>query len=142
MGLQKNSFERLANHQRVTDWFGIWPSFHDAEVHRLALSRLNSAGGGNTLELDLHGWTMNSSPTGELLVRKAALVGLRFDGIKELFVEGFNAQNVITALHVSYDASAGELHPLRIVFEHCFEFECHFFAMAGEVTRVHPWQPT
>jgi hypothetical protein len=25
-------YEHIVNHKLVTDWFGYWPSFHDAEV--------------------------------------------------------------------------------------------------------------
>jgi hypothetical protein len=33
------AYEFIDDHHLVTDVFGAWPSFHDAEVHRVVLDR-------------------------------------------------------------------------------------------------------
>ena len=85
---------------------------------------------------------MTTSASGEYTVSKEALVCFRFDGINDLYLEGFNGQNVITKLNISYDTNPGVAEPLRVVFEHCYLFECHFNAKAGKVVRLLPYPPS
>ena len=128
-------FERIGDHHLVTDWFGCWPSFHDGEVQRITLDRI--AGSTPSLEIDLRGWLLNKSATGELVQSKEALVSFRFESISDLDLEGFNRQNVITALHI---ADAGDPGPLRVEFEHCYQFSCSFKALSGKVMQLRPCQ--
>ncbi|MFG6455996.1 Imm50 family immunity protein [Roseateles sp. BYS96W] len=124
-------FERLANHHLVSSWFGCWPSFHDGEVHRITLDRTGNLA--PSLELDLRGWLLTKSGSGELVQSKVALVSFRFEGISDLNLEGFNGQNVITALHVTEVERGAQLN---IELEHCYQFACSFKAQSGKVVAL------
>ncbi|MGA9510309.1 MAG: Imm50 family immunity protein [Candidatus Sulfotelmatobacter sp.] len=47
-----SGLESIAGAQELYDWFGYWPSFHDAEVRELRLSI------GETSHLVFHTWQM------------------------------------------------------------------------------------
>ncbi len=109
---------RIANSQLLTGIFGTWPSFHDAEVVRLCLDRDGAAGA--LLEADIHLFEMTSevTPDGFYRHRHDTMATLRFAGVDELSVVGFNHQNVLSELslaenpshtgwEVSFDASFG-----------------------------------
>jgi hypothetical protein len=128
-------FERIDDHHLVTAWFGCWPSFHDGEVHRITLDRTVSSA--PSLEIDLRGWLLLKSESGELVQSREALVHFRFEGISDLNLEGFNKQNVITALHI---AEAEGSEELDIEFEHCYQFACSFKARSGKVVQLRPCQ--
>ena len=75
----------IENQEEVTSIFGSWPSFHDAEIHRLVMER--DGADGPSLELAIH------------LAR--SLVNLRFTRIAGDGVSGFNEQNAIFHLEIS-----------------------------------------
>jgi hypothetical protein len=87
--------------------FGRWPSFHDAEVIELRLSR-EAAGIGRDrhkrphLLARIHTWDMTNEldSTGHYVLKNHTLVTLRFSDIRELKLEGFNHQNVILGLTI------------------------------------------
>jgi hypothetical protein len=54
----------ITDHERVTEVFGRWPSFHDGEVHRLLLDSTHRAASGGrvaTVELSVRGWNLAAS---------------------------------------------------------------------------------
>jgi hypothetical protein len=91
----------------VTDVFGRWPSFHDAEVLRLRLDRQGEAG--PWLEADIYAFAMTSETDerGHYVLDKQHVVTLRFDGLLALELRGFNQQNVISSLEIE-EASSDE----------------------------------
>ena len=115
--------------------FGRWPSFHDAEVLEIHLSRTPKGPGGKRdrrveLLAKIHAWDMTNEldSRGYYVLKNHTLVTLRFSGLEELKLEGFNHQNVIFGLtilpketsgagsskfHVEFDPSFG----VDIIFE-------------------------
>src|SRR4051812_30983612 len=96
--------DHVAGAEKPIAVFGRWPSFHDAEVLRLSLDRRSPTGECEpTLDAIVHTWEMTSEidPAGHYMMRNHVLVHLRFLGIDELKLDGFNAQNVLFALTAS-----------------------------------------
>jgi hypothetical protein len=92
--------EGIANHEALTSTFGKWPSFHDAEILRMRLDRgLEEP---PSVEADIHLWEMTSDvdERGFYVLTNHTLVTLRFDGIRELELNGFNHQNVLSNLEL------------------------------------------
>ena len=75
-------------------WFGRVPSFHDAEILDLNLRRRGKS------TLRLHGWIMTDKigEDGFIVLDRHAIVTFALDGVMDLRVEGFSAQNVIGGL--------------------------------------------
>ena len=100
-------------------WFGRWPAFHDAEILSVHLER-----GGRSV-IRLHAWNRSTQTDaeGRFIREKEAIVMFEFAGIKELHLDGedADAQNVISGLTVE-KAPAG----YRLVLGPCY-------GLAGEI---------
>jgi hypothetical protein len=81
----------------VKEWFGYWPSFHDAEIVSLNLNR-NSAS-----RLSIHVFhTLNqTNEHGHYLTTKHAVVCFILEEIQDLNLVQFSDQNVISGLVLS-----------------------------------------
>jgi hypothetical protein len=80
----------------LQEWFGYWPSFHDAEIISLHLNReANSS-------LRVHTWEMTKEmdDKGYYVLTKHIVVEFIFEAVSALSLEGFNAQNVIFGLAI------------------------------------------
>ena len=62
--------------QNVVNWFGYWPTFHDAEVVSIMLNRAGSS------ELKVHAFetTSDVDPAGYFVSRKHAILTFGFEG--------------------------------------------------------------
>lgn len=132
------AYEAIEGHQLVLSRFGMWPSFHDGEVHRIVLDRTRVSFGStslSTLEVWIRTWTMKMCE-GHYVRTNDSVVHFWFEDVSEFELEGFNQQNVLTALNISLDAQA-----LHIEFEHCYKFEGKFRAQKGIVMDVKPFEP-
>jgi Immunity protein 50 len=81
----------------VKEWFGYWPSFHDAEIVSLNLERNSSS------RLKVHAFhTVNeTNALGHYRTTKHAVVCFMLDEIQDLNLVQFSAQNVISELVLS-----------------------------------------
>jgi hypothetical protein len=94
--------------QQLHDWFGHWPSFHDAEVISLHLNRRNPS------ILRVHTWDMTSEvdKTGHYVHTKNVVVDFVVDisaADDALELYGFSHQNVIFGLAIKRHDSAYKL---------------------------------
>jgi hypothetical protein len=82
--------------RELHDWFGYWPSFHDAEILTL---RLNRAG---TSTMSVHTWEMTKEldAKGFYVISKHVVVEFAMKEVFDLRLNGFNQQNVINSLNV------------------------------------------
>lgn len=96
----------------VSDVFGRWPSFHDAEVLRLRLDHEGDAG--PWLEADIYAFEMTSKVDnrGFYVLDKRHAITLRFDGLVGVNLRWFGQQNVISTLAIE-DASEHEEPTVR-----------------------------
>jgi Immunity protein 50 len=82
----------------VVKWFGLWPTFHDAEVLSVHLVR-----GGRSI-IRVHAWkpVTLTDAEGRFIREREAVVVFEFAGIKDRHLEGEDAdrQNVISGLTV------------------------------------------
>ncbi|CAN5475569.1 hypothetical protein BH10CYA1_BH10CYA1_61820 [soil metagenome] len=84
---------------------GDWPSFHDAEVLTLCLSRENSS----WLKLHILKTTNKVDSDGNLLHENDLIVIFRFERVKDVELSGFNHQNVIAGLNLKHSEGMIEL---------------------------------
>jgi hypothetical protein len=90
--------EGVSGAQELFDWFGYWPSFHDAELLSLNLNRK----GVSTLRI--HTWEMTKEvdAQGFYKLAKHVLVEIALERIAQLSLEGFSHQNVIFGLSLEH----------------------------------------
>jgi hypothetical protein len=112
-----NVVQKIKNNNLLTEIFGYWPSFHDAEVLKIVLDRTPEGQCyGPNLEADIHVFEMTSEidEKGFYKLTKHTLVQLAFLELYELSLTDFNHQNVLQALAI-LDISDRQLE--RIKFE-------------------------
>lgn len=134
-----DAYRFIADCDKVVSHFGMWPSFHDGEVHRLVFDRVSKSATGvsvPSIELTLHGWVMSPDAW---KVAAEATVEILFEDVFEVELEGFNNQNVITALKLAtIGGTDGAIESLHVELEHCFQFSCEFKARRARVQSVRP----
>lgn len=126
----------------LTDVFGEWPSFHDAEVERLALETTPLLGNGPDLLAAVHTFEITDKigADGCFVLRNHVLVSFRFQGIEEVRLEGFNKQNALMGPSI-VDCSDRQLESLKydVHFTGSFGVDARFFCCDAIVASVQPW---
>lgn len=115
--------------EKLTDIFGYWPSFHDAEVQTFSLSGGESepwVPGCNTpmLDTNIHLWELTKAvdPKGYFVLAKHTLAHLRFESVESLELKGFRFQNQLWGLVFTVPSERvwadGNKHPvIQVEFE-------------------------
>jgi hypothetical protein len=89
----------IINRDALTDRFGDWPSFHDAEVYGVRLDSGQRTDGKVRLELQVHMFAVQGElPDGRFNFVKHTLVSLEFEEVESLELDGFGPQNVLDDL--------------------------------------------
>jgi len=120
--------------------FGYFPTFHDAEITRMFLSRGEPKNGNPTLELTLHGWEMTSEveDTGYLKLIKHHLVDFKFHCVDHVRLVGWNHQNVLFELIIKAIDHPVDHALIEIDLSSSYGLEGSFRAVSGEVLDVRP----
>ena len=86
-------YDSVPGGPELVSLFGCVPDFHDAEVVGLCLDRKGPS------VLRLHGWILTNRD-GSFATEKHAIVTFTLQGIMDLQLEDFSAQNVIFGLNL------------------------------------------
>ena len=128
----KSELEVVNGAKDLRDWFGYWPSFHDAEVTELQLCRSSSS------SLKIHTWetTKEVDPEhGWCVMTKHVVVEFLFKGISALSLDGFNNQNVLFGLELEKIEEG-----FRLILDDCYGLAGTI--EANEITiRLAPGKP-
>ena len=132
--------------RNLTDIFGYWPSFHDAEVIELHFWRGDVDPKREryvfpVLTVKLHVWELTNEvdERGYLVLRHHTLTTLRFHNIDEFKMEGFNHQNAIFGLSIDQQERADGPSPFFAVqFESAFGIGASFRCFRVEVVDATP----
>jgi hypothetical protein len=97
--------------EAIAAFFGMWPSFHDAEIISFHLNRRA------TSNIRVHAWTVREDERGLWVVDREATIRFDFAGISNLQLEGEDAdgQNVVDGIAI--DLSPGGY---RLQMEPCY----------------------
>ena len=126
----------------VTDIFGYWPSFHDAEVVRILLERTSAYQTGPYLLADVHAFEMTPEvdKDGHYVLRHHVLVSLRFDGVLDLELSDFNNQNALSEIAFKNIGSAAFPDPAHeVVFAGVHGVSARWRCREVTVVAVRPW---
>lgn len=137
--------EFIEGYEKVIERFGLWPSFHDGEVHRIVLDRTGRPSAGShlpTVEIHLRGWVMGPEITegGFYKLHNDSVVQFLFEDIFDFELEGFNQQNVLSSLNLSFiEDPRGSDQALHVELEHCYMFSGEFSTRNAKVLGVIPY---
>src|SRR5258708_34764958 len=97
--------------KNLRDWFGYWPSFHDAEVILLHLNRSDAS------TRAVHTWEMTKEvdEKGFYVLAKHVVVEFVMKEVVGLSLNGFNHQNVVFGLAIERIDSG-----YRLTLEDCY----------------------
>lgn len=80
---------------KLTSIFGKWPSFHDSQILKIEMDR-------DSPTIDLRIWlferTREVDERGFYKTQHECVATLRFDEVREVYLDGFNHQNVISGI--------------------------------------------
>ena len=93
MGLP-TELEGVPGAQELFDWFGYWPSFHDAELLSLKVERDGISG------LRLHTWEMTRDldDKGYFKLIKHVVVEFAFEGVTGIGLDEIRHENILMEL--------------------------------------------
>lgn len=136
-----NIANKIEHSKLLTDVFGRWPSFHDAEVISLELFRESKGVSEPNLRAKIHIFEMTSEvdDRGFYVLKNHVLVTFLFCGIDESSVTGFNQQNVLWDLAI-IDIGSRQLEHLKfeVHFSSSFGVEAEFKCRSVEIESVEP----
>lgn len=139
-----NAYEALENHDLLLKVFGRWPSFHDAEVHRVVMDcspgplSLDSQ---PSLQLLIHTWSGTGRVMADGYLERVnhSLVDFLFEEVDDLVLEGLSHHNVLFSLDFEYELDSGTTQAgLRVRLAYCVGLCGEFTAVRGKVLAVHP----
>ncbi|QSI76643.1 Imm50 family immunity protein [Niveibacterium microcysteis] len=132
----------ISGASRVIAEFGLWPSFHDAEVVSFALERALPVQAGSCIaRMAVHVRTYETLGDGTADYRqsllKSAVITFAFHAPAALNLDlsEFNNQNVIDSIRVS-SAQAGAPAELEVFIEPIWGFGGGFYCAAVEVESI------
>lgn len=136
------AYEFFEGFQEIISHFGLWPSFHDGEVHRMVLDRTLRSPSGSyipALDIFLRGWIMGPEVNADGIYERHndAVVHFRFEEIFDFELEGFNHQNVLSSLNLSLiQEQMTNAQALHVELEHCYLFSGEFSARKAKVLGI------
>ena len=136
----------IAGHEKVIEVFGRWPSFHDGEIHRLALDSTRRDKNGRryaSIELHIRGWNLTEQVSEEGFYKQHndCVVGLLFEQVYDVELDGLNHQNVLSGLELSLARNPHDenLQHLSVELVHCFGLSGAFKAASATVLSITPF---
>ena len=127
----------IENASAVTEVFGHWPDFHDAEVHAFSVSRDGSEAPSIEARIHVFEMTPDVDDRGHLLTRDHRLVTLFFANVAALELDGFNEQNVLFSLSLELgDRSGSDSRAWKVAFEASYGLSARFSCDRVVVRRV------
>jgi acid phosphatase family membrane protein YuiD len=126
----------------VVAHFGAWPSFHDAEVTAVTMSRRGPEGfSGPTLSFAVHAFltTAEVDDAGYFRAVRHAVVTFAFFNVSSVELTDFNHQNVLEDIY--FETVAGKTPLLEVTLQPCHGISLQFRCSHGRVESVVPGAP-
>jgi len=109
------SMNFVEGHEKLTEVFGRWPSFHDAEVLSFGFERVTT---GFSVVTTIFVFESSNELTAEGHFRRIreTRATFRFHDCEDVTCAEFNHQNVISGLEITRDEVSNPRHPILVVF--------------------------
>lgn len=134
---------KIQNSHLLTDIFGKFPSFHDAEIHQINLIRGETGTFSPSLTALIHTREMTSEvdEKNRYILKNHALVEFRFSDIYEIELKGFSYQNVLQDLRITENPeSDSEKELFDVLFEGIVGVKAKFICGAISIESVVPYE--
>jgi len=105
--------------QKLIDWFGFLPSFHDAEIVSIELHRL----GPSFVRVHTFRSLSETNESGHYKTDRHAIVSIVVDAISDMQLLGFSHQNVISDIVFEKTADG-----IKMILGGCFGVEGYIIA--------------
>src|SRR5262249_55045510 len=125
----------IQNEHLLTEVFGSFPSFHDAEVLSINLKRRDQ-GSNPELEALVHVFqgTTDIDEQGRYVLKNHSLVRFKFSRIINLKLEDFNQQNVLASLKITKTSDRDkDKAKFRVLFRGIFGVTARFHCEAVSI---------
>ena len=130
----------VKNSELVTSIFGTWPSFHDAEIVSLFLTREGANAPVLDAQIHVFAATKEIDERGFYVLKHHTLVTLRFSRVLgDIQIKFFNHQNVLVFLEIGPSESDPAL--LLVEMPSSYGAELSFTCSSAEVVAVDPYEP-
>jgi Immunity protein 50 len=115
----------ISGAKTLIDWYGSWPTFHDAEILELFLDRRGKSW------IKIHTWLMTREiePGGKFVLEKHLVITFEMENVNDLELSAFSQQNVISGLEVE-PAEGG----IKVLLEPCYGLTGYI--VAGRVSLM------
>ena len=123
----------ILNYEQVVEFFGHWPSFHDAKVCSYEPPTSES----QSLSFTLHTWQMTNEvdAKGFFVLRDHSLVSFRFSGLHDVEMDAFASDNILFGLEF---VRGTDPEAFRVELDSVMDMSGSFSARSGEVVAVIP----
>ncbi len=131
------------NSKIVCDWFGHWPSLHDAEVLSINFDRCADKGA-PSISAIVHAFqvTPDVDSKGFYKLIKHCLIHFQFDGVEENTLKWFNHQNVIEDIFLGPAKGYNGQDLIGIEFASIYGAQLDFKCLAVKVLSIEPFAPS
>jgi len=135
---------KIENSHLLTDIFGRWPSFHDAEVLNITLDRGERGTFEPSLQAAVHVFEGTSQVDDEgerrYVLKNHVVVRMRFSRIGNLSLADFNQQNVLWSLKIEHlsDRPRDKVK-FAVIFHGTFGATAKFHCDAVSIESVEPY---
>jgi hypothetical protein len=138
----------IGNASTLSDLFGHWPNFHDAELITLRLDATDHSDSQLEAEFEVAEMSDEVDDRGYYKDRQRARTTLRFNRVARLLVSDFHSQNVLRSLEFSetapedYDRTLGPRQGHRrycVQWESAVGCEADFLCDSIEVLAASPF---
>lgn len=126
----------IVNSDAVSSAFGFWPSFHDAEVHRVVLDR--GSGERPSITVAVHAFASDGTvdEKGYHRIATSVLVTFRFVDVSESELRDLGPQNVLSSLEFEADSHG----MVRVQLQPCYGLSGSLLCREVKVESVVPWR--
>lgn len=130
------------NSEIVRDWFGGWPSLHDAEVLSINFDR-GEGEAGPLITAVIHAFEMTSdvNSKGFYKLIKHCLIKFRFERVEENSLKWFNHQNVIEDIFLNPAKGASGQDLIGVEFSSIYGVQLDFKCQSAKVLSIEPFAP-
>ena len=136
--------EVVKGHEKLTEIFGRWPSFHDSEVIGIRLDRRGrDEWEGPVVFVSVHVFEgyREDERSAEIKWRNHTVMTFRFSRVVDILMTDFNQQNAI--MDLTFETGRPEIEALtwagpayRVTFQPCFGVGLSFVSGSAEVDSV------
>ena len=139
--MENETYKKIIEFEKVTELFGYWPSFHDAEIISISLDRNGKdEWEGPILHAKIHLFQMGPEIKNNgknFIFHHHSIVTFRYTSVENFTLKGFNQQNAIDGLEISEKYNEERKASMfKVTLEPGFGAQCSFECDSIEIINL------